>query len=448
MTDRRARLFGLDANVKAGVIAAMRARPRRAGAPSLRRLDEADDRPHARGKTFESHPLYRDLALQKAAGERLGVANPFFRVHDAVASHRTSIGGRTLTNFASYNYLDLVDDPRVLAAARGALEQFGPSASASRPVGGERAVHRALEERLARLHGVEAAVAFVSGHGANVSVIGKLFGPRDLVVHDALAHNSVLVGAQLSGATRRGFAHNDADACERLLRDQRGRAEHALIVIEGLYSMDGDVPELAAFVDLAQRYDCYLMVDEAHSIGVLGERGAGIAEAQGVPPAAVDIWMGTLSKSFAGCGGYIAGTAALVELLKFAAPGFLYSVGMAPPLAAASAAAIDVLEQEPERARRLRENGRRLLDRMREVGLNTGRSEGLSVVPVIVNSSVLAARLSNWLFDRGINVQPILYPAVEERAARLRFFVTCAHTDEELDEAARLSSQGVAALRR
>jgi len=445
MSERRGRLFGLDTQLKAGVIAAMRARPGRNAEAEPHRLAE-DGRGGAR-PDLRAHPLYRELLVQKRAAERLDIANPFFRVHERAAGHRTTIAGRDYVNFASYNYLDLVDHPQVKSAAAAALERFGPSASASRPVGGERPVHAALEARLAELYESEDAVAFVSGHGANVSVIGKLFGPRDLIVHDALSHNSVLVGAQLSGAARRSFAHNDPAACERVLREHRGRAERALIAIEGLYSMDGDIPPLADFVALARRYDAFLMVDEAHAVGVLGARGRGLHEEQGVAPGDVDIWMGTLSKSFAGCGGYIAGSRPLVELLKFAAPGFLYSVGMAPPLAAASTAAIDVMTAEPWRVERLRRNGETLLAACRRRGLDTGTSAGFSVVPVIVKSSVLAARLSNWLFERGVNVQPILYPAVEERSARLRFFVTSAHEAEELEEAAELTAAGLKSLK-
>ena len=446
MSARRGSLFGLDAGVKAGVIAAMRARPGRNAEAEPHRLAE-DGRGGAR-PDLRAHPLYRELLVQKRAAERLDIANPFFRVHERAAGHRTSIAGRDYVNFASYNYLDLVEHPAVTAAARAAIDDFGTSASASRPVGGERPVHAALEAAIARLHGTEAAVAFVSGHGTNVSVLGKLFGANDLIVHDALAHNSIQVGAQLAGAVRRSFAHNDPASCEAVLRSYRGRAERAIVVIEGLYSMDGDTPELAAFVELARRFDAFLMVDEAHSVGTVGATGRGLAEHCGVDPGEVDIWMGTLSKSFAGCGGYVAGSTVLAEMLKFAAPGFLYSVGMPPPVAAASTAAIAILEEEPERPRRLQANGDTFVAACRAHGLDVGRSEGFNVVPVIVKSSVVAARLSNWLFERGVNVQPILYPAVEEKAARLRFFVTCAHEAAELERAAALTAEGLRAVRR
>jgi 8-amino-7-oxononanoate synthase len=446
LSGRRGSLFGLDAGVKAGVIAAMRARPGRNAEPAPHRLEE-EARPSAR-PDLRDHPLYRELMMQKRAAERLDITNPFFRVHERAAGHRTTIAGREYVNFASYNYLDLVEHPAVAAAARKAIEIYGTSASASRPVGGERPVHTALEEAIARLHGTEAALAFVSGHGTNVSVLGKLFGPRDLIVHDALAHNSIQVGAQLSGAMRRAFTHNDPAGCEAVLRSYRTRAERAIVVVEGLYSRDGDTPDLAAFVEIARRYDAFVMVDEAHSVGTVGATGRGVGEHCGVDPHQVDIWMGTLSKSFAGCGGYVAGSSVLVEMLKFAAPGFLYSVGMPPPVAAASTAAIDVLETEPERPARLQANGRAFVERCRARDLDVGHSEGFNVVPVIVKSSVVAARLSNWLFERGVNVQPILYPAVEEKAARLRFFVTCAHSEDELARAAELTAEGLRAVRR
>ena len=446
MSGRRGSLFGLDAGVKAGVIAAMRARPGRNAEPSPHRLDE-DERARARPDLSE-HPLYRELAMQKRAADKLAIANPFFRVHERAAGHRTRIGGRDYANFASYNYLDLVEHPAVTAAAQAAIAAYGTSASASRAVGGERPVHAALEAAIARLHGTEAAVAFVSGHGTNVSVLGKLFGPNDLIVHDALAHNSIQVGAQLSGAMRRAFAHNDPASCEAVLRSYRSRAERAIVVVEGLYSMDGDTPDLAAFVDVARRHGAFVMVDEAHSVGTVGATGRGVAEYCAVDPADVDIWMGTLSKSFAGCGGYVAGSRMLAEMLKFAAPGFLYSVGMPPAVAAASTAAIEVLEAEPERATRVQANGRAFVESCRAHGLDVGRSEGFNVVPVIVKSSVVAARLSNWLFERGVNVQPILHPAVEEKAARLRFFITCAHTPDDLAHAAALTAEGLRAVRR
>jgi 8-amino-7-oxononanoate synthase len=266
------------------------------------------------------------------------------------------------------------------------------------------------------------------------------------VVHDALIHNSVLQGIQLSGAKRMVCPHNDWRALDELLTEHRTRFERVLIVVDGIYSMDGDFPELPRYVEIKRRHRAFLMVDEAHSFGVMGATGMGIAEHFGIDGGDVDIWMGTLSKAMASCGGYIAGEAALVEYLKFAAPGFLYSVGMAPAVAAAALEALRILRAEPQRVTDLQARGQQFLERAREAGIDTGRSAGFSVVPAIVGSSVKAARLANAMFGRGIEVQPIMYPAVEEQAARLRFFLSCRHRPEDIDATVAALAEELARL--
>ena len=384
---------------------------------------------------FDRFPGYEKLLIPQAAASRLGLANPFFKAHEGVAGATTQIDGRVLINFSSYNYLGLAGHPRVNKAARDAIERYGTSASASRLVAGERHIQRELEESLAALYEVADCIVFVSGHATNVTTIGYLFGPKDLVIHDSLIHNSMLEGIKLSGAARRSFPHNDPAALDAILNEIRGQFERVLIVIEGLYSMDGDIPDLPRFIGIKNRHKAFLMVDEAHSLGVLGETGKGIREHFGVAGKAVDIWMGTLSKTLAGCGGFIAGERALVEHLKYAAPGFVYSVGISPSLAAASLEALRILCEEPERVGRLRERSKHFLDLARESGIDTGLSQGYAVTPAIIGSSLKAVKISNHLFDRGINVQPIIYPAVEERAARLRFFVSCLHTEAQVHAA-------------
>ena len=203
-------------------------------------------------------------------------------------------------------------------------------------------------------------------------------------------------------------------------------------MIEGVYSAAGDIPELARFVEVKSRHSAMLMVDEAHSLGVLGATGRGLAEHAGVAPRDVDIWMGTMSKSLASCGGYIAGSAALVEYLKYTAPGFVYSVGLTPSNAAAALAALQKLQREPERVTVLRQRSELFLSLCRDAGLDTGGSAGTPIVPVIVGDSLRAARLSAMLFDEGINVQPMVAPSVPNDRARLRFFMACTHTEEEI----------------
>ena len=382
---------------------------------------------------FGTLPEYEMLKLQKAAGEIAGIENPFYRLHDGRAAETTSVDGREVVNFSSYDYLGLNGHPDVGAAAKAAIDKFGTSVGASRLTAGERQVHRDLETLLAELHGVEDALSFVSGHATNVSVIGGLLGPDDLLVSDALIHNSVVEGAKLSGAKRILCPHGDLEAIERALRLNRRRHRRALIIVEGLYSMDGDVPDLAALVRLKRRYDAWLMVDEAHSVGVLGATGRGIAEEQGVDPADVDIWMGTLSKSLASTGGYVAGSRKLIELLKYTSPGFVYSVGGCPSVAAAAGAALDVMRREPWRLERLRQNGRAFVAGAKARGLDVGLSIGASVVPIIVGNSPSAVILSHRLLSRGYNVIPIIFPGVAENQARLRFFITSRHTQAHID---------------
>jgi 8-amino-7-oxononanoate synthase len=416
----------------------------------LRRLAQRkEDRapPEAAARAFRELPGQRDMELIREAAGALGLENPFFRAHEGIAGATTVIGGREVLNFGSYDYLGLNGDPRVIAAAEAALRRHGVSASASRMVSGERPVHAALEAAIAAHYGVDAALAFVSGHATNVTVLGHLMGPRDLILHDAAIHNSCAEGARLSGARRIAFAHNDWEAAERELAAHRRGARRALIVIEGHYSMDGDIPDLPRFIAIARRHDAWLMVDEAHAMGVLGPTGRGIHEHWGVDAREVDIWMGTLSKALCGCGGIIAGNADLIAWLRHSAPGFVYSVGMPPALAAASAEALRILHAEPERVHRLRRNAGLFLRLAKEAGLDTGASAGLAIVPVIVGSSVAAARLSQALFERGVNVQPILYPAVPDSSARLRFFLSAAHAEGQIRAAVAALAEAMAGAR-
>jgi 8-amino-7-oxononanoate synthase len=423
---------GLSAQMKEDLIQrGLAARGRDTAGVAVARPEPATT-PADRACRFDLHPGYQQLRIIADGAAQLGIASPFFKPHEGIAGARTRIAGREYLNFASYNYLGLNGHAAVTAAAKAAIDQYGTSVSASRAVSGERPVHRELEQALAAVYETDAAVVMVSGHATNVTTIGCLFGARDLVLHDELIHNSTLQGIQLAGAHRQSFPHNDWSALDELLARRRGEFERVLIVVEGIYSMDGDFPDLPRFIEVKRRHRALLMVDEAHSFGVMGPGGLGIRDHFAVPGTEVDIWMGTLSKALAGCGGYIAGVTALIEQLKFLAPGFLYSVGMAPPLAAASLAALQYLRDHPERARTLRERGTLFLELARAAGIDVGRSAGVSVIPAILGSSIRAARVAEGLFARGINVQPIFYPVVPEKQARLRFFMSCEHSESDI----------------
>lgn len=431
---------GLTAQIKDRLIQqALERRLRQAAGPADGPPDAGDIPEHL--YRFDLHPGYQQLRIINDGAARLGLHNPFFKLHEGRAGARTRIAGRDYLNFASYNYLGLSGHPDVTQAAKDAIDRYGTSVSASRLVSGDRPLHRELEREIAKAYGTEDAIVLVSGHATNVTVIGHLFGPRDLILHDELAHNSILQGVQLSGARRLSFPHNDFAALDTLLAAQRRQFERVLVVLEGIYSMDGDFPDLPRFVEIKHRHRVFLMVDEAHSFGVMGGNGLGIREHFGLKACDVDIWMGTLSKALAGCGGYIAGESALVEHLKFLAPGFLYSVGMSPPVAAAALAALRCLRKEPGRVCDLQARGGLFLRLAKASGIDTGGSVGLAVIPALVGSSVKATRLSAALFEQGINVQPILYPAVPEKSARLRFFISCQHSEAEIEDTVRILGQ-------
>jgi 7-keto-8-aminopelargonate synthetase-like enzyme len=268
------------------------------------------------------------------------------------------------------------------------------------------------------------------------------------VLHDELIHDSALQGIKLSGAARRGFRHDDAGVLEAELRELRRHYEKVLIVVEGVYSMDGDVCALPDFVALKKRYGCLLMVDEAHSFGVVGGTGQGVREHFGVAGTDVDLWMGTLSKSLASCGGWIAGSARLVRYLRYTAPGFVYSAGITPQNAQAALSALQLMLAEPERVARLQANARLFYTLLSERGVDTGPARGASgVVPCVTGNSMHALVLSQRLFDQGVNVQPIVYPAVPDDAARLRFFLSSTHTEAQLRDTAERVATTLAAVR-
>jgi myxalamid-type polyketide synthase MxaB len=379
---------------------------------------------------FDRSPEY--LNMRRYLNEMNQTGNPFFTVHDGTAREVTLVNGRSLINYASYNYLGLSGDPAIAAAAKAAIDRYGTSVSASRVVSGERPIHQALERAIADWIGAEDCIVYVGGHTTNETTIGHLWGNRDLILYDALSHNSIRQGCALSKAQAIEFPHNDWQTLDHLLQRHRAEYEKVLIAIEGIYSTDGDIAPLPQIVEIKKRHKTFLLVDEAHSIGVLGKHGRGIGEYFGVAAADVDLWMGTLSKSFASCGGYIAGCKALVEYLKYTAPGFVFSVGMSPPNAAAALAALHRLQAEPDRVAQLHERAALFLRLAQRSGLNTGTSQNSPIIPVILGEPVLAVRLSQILFDRGINVQPMVYPSVAYDAARLRFFMTATHTEAQI----------------
>ncbi|WP_157882434.1 type I polyketide synthase, partial [Streptomyces silvensis] len=403
-------------------------------APAAPSVPDVADPPVRQERVFEEWPEYTELQgrLRQATADG---DNPYGRTHEGYNGGRADVDGRTVLNFAAFNYLALSHHPRVRQAARDAVDRYGTSCSATPLLFGETPLHHRLDAEIASFLGTEAAIVFAGGHATNVATIGHLFGPEDLILHDEWIHDSAVRGSVLSGARRLPFPHNDWRALDRALAGSRARARRALVLVEGAYSQDGDLPDLPKFIDVKNRHGALLMVDEAHSLGVLGRTGRGVGEYFGVDRADVDLWMGTLSKAVGSLGGYVAARRTIVEYLKFTAPLHIFSTGISPANTAAALEALRVLRAEPERVARLRHLAEHFRDSARARGLDIGVSRASAVVPVVIGGWEETMALSNTLLRLGVNVMPIGHPAVPRDACRLRFFINADHTEDELDRA-------------
>ncbi|MGQ4441521.1 aminotransferase class I/II-fold pyridoxal phosphate-dependent enzyme, partial [Streptomyces violaceoruber] len=383
-------------------------------------------------RAFEDWAEYAELQ-GRLRQTRTSGSNPYGRTHEGFNSALATVDGTKVVNFAAFNYLALSHHPRVRQAAKDAVDRYGTSASATPLLFGETPLHHELEAEIARFIGTEAAIVFAGGHATNVATVGHLFGPEDLVVHDAWIHDSTVRGCILSGARRRSFPHNDWAALDRILTGARASHRRALVVIEGAYSQDGDIPDLPRFIEVKKRHGAMLMIDEAHSIGVLGRTGRGVGEHYGTDPADVDLWMGTLSKALGSLGGYIAARRPIIEYLKFTAPLHIFSTGISPANAAAALEALRVVQDEPERVARVQELAEFFRAGARARGLDVGVSRLSAVIPVITGDWEKTMALSNSLLERGVNVMPIGYPAVPRDQCRLRFFINADHSEADLE---------------
>ncbi|MFK8082105.1 MAG: aminotransferase class I/II-fold pyridoxal phosphate-dependent enzyme [Granulosicoccus sp.] len=358
-----------------------------------------------------------------------------FREHLGVSGAEVSIDGRQMINFSSYNYLDLAGDQRVLDAAKEAIDNYGVSTGSGRMITGEIPIHQEFEHELCDMFGSEEAVVSVGGYSTNAFTIGYIARKQDLIIYDELIHNSALVGSKISGARRLTFPHNDVEALDDLLKEHRDKYERVLVLIEGVYSMDGDIPDVPRIIEVAKRHKALIMVDEAHSIGVIGPRGLGVLDYYPELKASdIDMLFGSMSKAFATCGGYVAGARPVISILKHYAPGvLLYGASPTPANTAAGLASLRIMRSEPERARRLQSNAAYFIEKAKAAGLDTGMSGDSAVVPIMIGSSEQALWLSVKLFESNICTYPMMFPVVPRGQARLRFFVNCAHTTEQID---------------
>ena len=361
--------------------------------------------------------------------------NPYFIPHDSVVRDTSMIHGRSIINLGSYNYLGMSGNPETEQAATDAIKEYGTSASGARVLAGEKTLYLELEKAIAEWKHTEDAIVCTGGWATNVAFVSCFARRGDLIVYDALSHNSLTEGIRLSEADRKVFRHNDLDQLESILKKVEGRYNKVLIIVEGVYSMDGDIAPIPDFVRLKKQYQCFLMVDEAHSGGVIGSHGGGCDDYFHLAPDDIDIKYGTLSKALGTCGGYIAAKKAIIEYLKYSMNGFVFTAGIAPPLAAACKKAIEIIRRDNSAVTRLHENISYFVRRAKECGMNTCLAGESAIVPVMIGSDADAVRLSARLLEKGIFVPPAMYPAVPVGESRLRFTSSSTHSIEQLETA-------------
>lgn len=342
------------------------------------------------------------------------------------------LDGREVLNFCSNNYLGLAEDPRLAQAAVECMEEEGFGAGASRLVCGSMSAHRRLEETLVRFKETEDCLLFNSGYTANIGIISSVFGRGDVIFSDRLNHASIVDGILLSRAEMKRYPHKDTAALETMLRSCAGFKKRGIIT-DSVFSMDGDIAPLDKITALARRYDCLVMIDEAHAFGVLGDHGRGAAEYFGVEDK-IDIQMGTLSKAAGSFGAYCCGSKTLVDFLINKARSFIYTTALPPAVAASARRAIEIIRDEPELRQRLWAGAHYLKRTLNDLGLNTGHCQ-TPIIPIIVGEPAIAVEFSKRLLEEGIFVGAIRPPTVPQNTARLRLTVTAAHTREDLDTA-------------
>ncbi|HET6516520.1 MAG TPA: pyridoxal phosphate-dependent aminotransferase family protein [Thermodesulfovibrionales bacterium] len=355
---------------------------------------------------------------------------PYFRTIESAQDPEVSIGGRRMIMVGSNNYLGLTNHPKVKEAALSAIRKYGSGCAGSRFLNGTLTIHVELEEKLARFIRKEAALIFSTGFQVNLGVISALVGKDDIVIIDKMDHASIIDGCRLSYGEVRKFRHNDMADLERILEQNNGRGK--LIVVDGVFSMEGDIVNLPRVVELAKAHGARLMVDDAHGIGVLGKTGRGTAEHFGLE-GEVDLIMGTYSKSLASIGGFISGSEEVVHYIKHFARSLIFSASPPPASVAAVSAAVDIIENEPERLESLWKNTRKMLAGLKDLGFELGPSE-TPIIPILVGNNETAFKMAMMLQDEGVFANVAVSPAVPEGRALIRTSYMATHTDEQLDK--------------
>jgi 8-amino-7-oxononanoate synthase len=379
--------------------------------------------------------IMRRVHAMKSRVESIREAGLYFYnqpVTELRGGAKVIVHGREMGMYASYSYLGLVGHPRIGEAAKEAIDRYGTGTHGVRTLAGTLSIHQELEETIAAFKGTEAAITYTSGYATNLTVVSTLIGRGDFVISDKLNHASIVDGCMMSGATFLRFRHNDMEALESRLQQAPDEAAK-LVIADAVFSMDGDIINFPKMVELCQKYNAWLMIDEAHSVGVLGKTGRGIEEHFGMPDV-VDIKMGTLSKTIPSVGGYVAGKKDIIDFLRHASRAYIFSAALPPAQAAAANEAFKVILDEPWRIQKLNNNTQQFIGGLQQRGFDTMYTE-TAIVPILCGSDELAFAMTRCAQQEDLFVLPVVSPAVPPGLARLRTTITTAHQEEEIEHA-------------
>jgi len=358
---------------------------------------------------------------------------PYFKALESEQAPEVVINGKKFIMFGSNNYLGLANDPRMKKAAIEAIEKFGTGVAGSRFLNGNTVLHEELERKLARFKGRERALIYATGYQMNVGVVSALAGPGDVVIVDKLDHASIIDGCRMSGAEIKRFKHNDLLDLEKVLKSI-DKNKGKLVVVDGVFSMEGDIAPLPEISKICRKYGARLIVDDAHATGVLGKRGKGTCEYFRLENGEVDLVVGTCSKSFASVGGFVVGDKKVIDYIQHVSRSMIFSAALPPACVASISKAIDIIEEEPQRIKQLWDNSKYLLKRLKDIACNIGPTQ-TPIIPVLIGDNEKTFMLWRMLFDNGVFSNPVISPAVPPKRTLIRVVVTATHTKEQLDRA-------------
>ncbi|MHA1347690.1 MAG: aminotransferase class I/II-fold pyridoxal phosphate-dependent enzyme, partial [Candidatus Heimdallarchaeaceae archaeon] len=375
----------------------------------------------------------KDLLTREKNLERFNL-NTYMLPIEGPTGRTVTVGGEEFIMLGSYSYLGLINHPEIIKVAHEALDKYGSGAGGVRLLTGTTTLHKKLEKKIAEFKHTEDSIIYSSGYVTNTTLISTLLGKDDLVIIDKYDHQSIYDGCILSKAEWKRFNHSDIADLDRILEEYRKDYKRVLVIVDGVYSMDGDIAPMPEIVEVAKKHDAFTMVDEAHGLGTIGPNGKGIDDYYDMKPGSIDIMMGTLSKAIPAVGGYAAGNKKMITFLRYTSNAFVFSAALPPVMTAVALKALDIIETEKDRIQALQKNIATFISRVNELGFNTLKSKDTPIIPVIIGDDIKTFKFAKKMKKEGVLVPPIVYPAVPRDSGRLRCCVMATHTEDDMEK--------------